>query len=380
LFKQLLLRLSKIVISTLKNGVDSKVNYVCRNLSKTQAAFSVNLPDFIKLLFSLLILIMMISPKKVNTTFKANLDSGFGVQANQRGGRFVNKDGSFNMRKEGLPLLERISFFSNLLELSWTQFFTFILLFYLLANVVFTLLYLAAGFNDLQGLISITTWGKIKEVFFFSTETFTTVGYGRVNPIGDGAHVISSLESMTGFLSFALVTGLLYGRFSRPRAYIAFSENALISPYKNGIALMFRMVPYKVNHDLTDARITISAVFMEMEEDKPIYKFYKLKLERERVDTFSMNWTVVHPIDEESPLSNFSKEDMKQSDLELYVQVNGFDSIFANMVMVRSSYTYEEIIFGAKFKPMYHESPDGNTTILELDKLNEFEKISLPES
>lgn len=319
----------------------------------------------------------MISPKKVNTTFKANPDSGFGVQANQIGGRFVNKDGSFNMRKEGLPLLERISFFSNLLELSWTQFFTFILLFYLLANVVFTLLYLLAGFNDLQGLISVTTWGKIKEVFFFSTETFTTVGYGRVNPIGDGAHVISSLESMTGFLSFALVTGLLYGRFSRPRAYIAFSENALISPYKNGIGLMFRMVPYKVYHDLTDARITVSAVFMEMEEDKPTYKFYQLKLERERIDNFSMNWTVVHPIDEESPLSNFTNEDMKQSDLELYVQVNGFDNIFANMVMVRSSYTFDEIIWGAKFKPMYHESPDGNTTILELDKLNEFEKVSL---
>lgn len=141
---------------------------------------------------------------------------------------------------------------------------------------------------------------------------------------------------------------------------------------------MFRMVPYKVYHDLTDARVTVSLAFMEMEEDKPIYKFYQLKLERERIDTFSMNWTVVHPIDEESPLLQFSKEDMQQSDLELYVQVSGFDNIFSNMVMDRSSYTYEEIIWGAKFKPMYHESADGNTTILELDKLNEFETVNLP--
>jgi len=321
----------------------------------------------------------MIPTKKVNTSSQANPDSGFGIQANQIGGRFVNKDGSFNIRKDGLSFLNRISFYSNLLELSWTQFFTFVLLFYLLANMGFTGLYLFAGTNQLQGLISTTSWGVVKEIFFFSTETFTTVGYGRVNPVGDGAHIIAALESMTGFLSFALLTGLLYGRFSRPKAYIAFSHNALVSPYKDGIALMFRMVPYKVNHDLTDARTTVNAVFIEMEEDKPIYKFYKLKLERERIDTLSMNWTVVHPIDEESPLLHFTRQDMQQSDLELYVQISGFDNIFSNSVIHRSSYTYEEIIWGAKFKPMYRESADGNTTILELDKLNEFDKATLPE-
>jgi inward rectifier potassium channel len=265
------------------------------------------------------------------------------------------------------------------LEISWLKFFAFILLYYLVANIVFTMLYLVAGHDQLQGLISTTLEGRVKEIFFFSTETFTTVGYGRINPVGDGAHIIASLESLTGFLSFAFLTGLLYGRFSRPRAYIAFSENALISPYKNGIALMFRMATYKVKHDLTDARVTVNVGFTETEEEKPIYKFYQLKLEREKIDTFSMNWTVVHPIDEESPLLNFIAEDMERSDLELYVQVSGFDNIFSNIVMHRSSYTFKEIIWGAKFKPMYRESADGHTTILELDKLNDFEKISLPE-
>lgn len=321
----------------------------------------------------------MPSAKKINVFSKANPDTGFGVQANQIGGRFVNKDGSFNLRKEGLPLLERISFYSNMLEISWAQFFAFILLFYFSANIVFTILYLLVGQYQLQGLISAAGWARVKEIFFFSTETFTTVGYGRINPVGDGAHIIASLESLTGFLSFAFLTGLLYGRFSRPRAYITFSENALMSPYKKGIALMFRMVPYKVHHNLTDARVSVNISFTEMEEDEPVYKFYKLKLERERIDTFNMNWTVVHPIDEESPLLNLNKEDMHGADLELYVQVNGFDNIFSNMVLHRSSYTFKEIIWGAKFKSMYHESADGNTTILELDKLNEFEKVSLPE-
>lgn len=321
----------------------------------------------------------MPSAKKINISSISNPDTGFGVQANQIGGRFVNKDGSFNMRKEGLPLLERISFYSNLLELSWIHFFCFVILFYLIANVVFTMLYLLAGYQQLQGLLSHTLWGRIKELFFFSTETFTTVGYGRVNPTGDGAHIIAALESLTGFLSFALLTGLLYGRFSRPLAYIAFSHNALISPYNEGTALMFRIVPYKAKHSLTDARISVNVAFIEPEDNKQVYKFYKLKLEREKIDTFSMNWTVVHPIDEESPLLHFKEEDMKITDFEMFVQVSGFDNIFSNVVMHRSSYTYKEIVRGAIFKPMYHESADGATTVLELNKLNDYEKAGLPE-
>jgi inward rectifier potassium channel len=168
----------------------------------------------------------MASSKKINPSSKTNPDIGFGVQANQIGGRFVNKDGSFNLRKEGLPLSQRMSIYSSLLELSWPQFMGVILLFYLVENLFFTFLYSIAGHDQLQGLISTTFWGRIMEIFFFSTETFTTVGYGRINPIGNIAHAISSLESLMGWLSFALVTGMLYGRFTRPKAYIAFSDNA----------------------------------------------------------------------------------------------------------------------------------------------------------
>lgn len=319
---------------------------------------------------------MAIIPK-VNPFSKTNPDTGFGVQASRLGGRFVNKDGSFNLRKDGLPLWTRLSIYSYLMELSVLKFSGIILLFYIVVNLLFTGLYLLSGNNQLQGFIAATEWQKIKEIFFFSTETFTTVGYGRVNPVGQAANIIAALESLTGWLSFALVTGLIYGRFTRPKAYLAFSEHALISPYKGGQGLMFRMVPYKINHHLTDARVVVNIAFMEMEDDKPEYKFYQLNLERSRIDMLNMNWTVVHPIDEESPLLNFTEEDMHRSDLELYVQVTGFDHIFSNNVMQRTSYTYKEIVWGAKFKPMYHESEDGTTTILELDKLNEKETVVL---
>lgn len=319
---------------------------------------------------------MAITPK-VNPFSKTNPDTGFGVQANRIGGRFVNKDGSFNLRKDGLPLYKRLSIYSYLMDLSIVTFLVIILVFYIIINIIFTGLYIAGGIEQLEGLLGKTQWEKIKEVFFFSTETFTTVGYGRINPVGFYAHIIAAIESLAGWLSFALVTGLLYGRFTRPKAYLAFSENALISPFKNGTGLMFRMVPYKTNHHLTDTKVVVNIAFMEMEDDKPEYKFYQLNLERSRIDTLNMNWTVVHPIDEESPLLNFNEEDMHRSDLELFVQVTGFDHIFSNIVMQRTSYTYKEIIWGAKFKHMYHESEDGATTILELNKLNERDEVSL---
>jgi inward rectifier potassium channel len=223
----------------------------------------------------------------------------------------------------------------------------------------------------LQGIIATTPWGKLKELYFFSTETFTTVGYGRVNPVGDVTNMIASIEAVSGFLSFAIATGLIYGRFSKPRAYLAFSDLALISPYQDKTALMFRFASYKENHMLTNVEVSVTVGFQVTENDKPVFKFYSLSLERNRVDSLPMNFTVVHPIDESSPLAGFSFEDMKNADLEIYVLIRGFDDVFSNVVLQRTSYIYDEIVFNRKFLPMYRESEDGKTTILEMGKLNE---------
>lgn len=315
---------------------------------------------------------------KINRRVKANPDTGFGTQASRIGGRFINRDGSFNLRKTGWPLWRRMSIYSYLLELSWLRFLGVIVLFYLLTNLFFTACYLLAGMEQLQGFVATSQWGKIKETFFFSTQSFTTVGYGRINPAGDGADLVSAIETMTGWLFFALVTGLLYGRFTRPKAYIAFSENALLSPYKDGTGLMFRMVPYKNIHQLSDARVAVNLSMLVSENGKTDYQFYQLSLERSRIDMFNMNWTVVHPIDEESPLYNFSKEDLENADFEVMVQVSGFDPVFSNQVMQRTSYTLRELVWGARFSSMYHQDEDGDTTILELDKLSRYEKAELP--
>src|SRR5215211_5572031 len=257
--------------------------------------------------------------RRINPSSKSNPDTGFGTQPGQIGGRFLNKDGSFNLRKEGSSFLRRSSFYSYLLELSWLQFLGIIILFYLLINLVFTIIYLLVGQSQLSGFVAAGEWGRIREVFYFSTQTFTTVGYGRINPIADGADTVASIETMTGWLFFALVTGLLYGRFTRPRAYIAFSENALISPYKEGTGLMFRMVPFKDIHQLTDAKVAVNLSLLAIENGIADYKFYQLTLERPRIDMFNMNWTVVHPIDDDSPLLHFTEDDVNRSDVELLI-------------------------------------------------------------
>jgi inward rectifier potassium channel len=307
----------------------------------------------------------------------SNPDTGFGNQPGQFGGRFMNKDGSFNLKKTGASFFKRASFYSYLLEISWVKFIMLIILFYLVVNVLFALGYFIIGEEELQGLLSRNYWSRVRELFYFSTQTFTTVGYGRINPVGDSADLLASIQAMSGWLFFALVTGLLYGRFTRPQAYIEYSENALIAPYKNGKALMFRLVPYKSNHHLSDVQVVVNLSYVFMKDGNPEYAFYKLGLERSRVDMFNMNWTVVHPIDDQSPLINFTKEDLEKSDVEILVQVSGFNPIFSNQVMQRTSYTYNEIIWGAKFKPMYHESEDGKTTILELNKLNDYEEAKV---
>jgi inward rectifier potassium channel len=318
----------------------------------------------------------MANQMRDNPFLKLNNDTGFGNNAKDYGGRFINRDGSFNLRKEGLPFWMRFSIYHSLINWPRWKFFGIIVLFYFSINLLYTLIYWIIGPDQFQGMIATQPWTKFKELFFFSTETFTTVGYGRVNPTGDAANIVAAIESMNGFLSFALATGLMYGRFSRPQAYLAFSENAFITPYQGKTGLMFRFAPYKDNHTLTNVEIKVNAGLTVQENDNSVFKFYDLDLERNHVDSLPMNWTVVHPIDEKSPLNGFSLEDMKASDLEIYVLVRGFDDAFSNNVLQRTSYTYEEIYFKRKFVQMYRESENGKTTILELNKLNRYTDIT----
>ena len=309
--------------------------------------------------------------KKINPFSHLNNNTGFSTNTNDIGsGRFINKDGSYNLVKEGMPFWKRVSLFHDMLYLPTWKFVGVILLFYVVINLAFTGVYFIIGSSQLQGLPVGDDWKIFRELFYFSTETFTTVGYGRVNPVGDAANLVSGIESLTGLSSLAIATGLIYGRFSKPRSYLAFSDHAVVGPYKEGTGLMFRFAAFKDKHSLTDLEIRVNVGLKVLENEEPVYKYFSLDLERTRVESMHMSWTVVHPVTETSPFYGFTEEDMKTGDVELYVMLRGFDDVFSNYVQQRTSYTYQEIFFNRKFVPMYRESDDGQTTILELDKLN----------
>lgn len=311
--------------------------------------------------------------KRINPFSKVNNDTGFGTTGAINGGRFLNRNGTYNLRKVGWPLWKRYSVYHWLISIPLWQFIGVVFLFYISINFIYTLVYLTIGPAQFIGMISPAGWKMFKELYFFSTETFTTVGYGRVNPVGDAANVVAAIESMNGFLSFAIATGLIYGRFSRPRAHLAFSENALIAPYQGKTALMFRFVCFKEQHALTDVSVKVNLAMMTQENGKAHYHYFSLSLERDYIESLPMNWTIVHPIDEQSPLAGLSAEDMAAADVEVYVLVRGFSDVYSNTVQQRTSYTFDEIKLSQRFRPMYQETENG--TVLELNKLNLFAEV-----
>jgi inward rectifier potassium channel len=177
-------------------------------------------------------------------------------------------------------------------------------------------------------------------------------------------------------LSFALATGLFYGRFSRPRAFLQFSHNSIIAPYKGGIALMFRMAPYK-NNILSEAEVKVNLAMQLEENGKMVNRFFNLDLEISNINSLALSWTVVHAINEKSPLFNFNYTDIVNAKTEALVFVKAFDEVFSNTVVQRFSYIASEIVWGAKFRMMYHADQKHGTTILDLDKINAYEKVEL---
>lgn len=314
--------------------------------------------------------------KKINSKAKAEKDSGFGTNASSYGGRFLNKNGKANIKKSGIGFMDSISWFHTLLNIPRWKFMVIVVFFYFFSNLLFATIYYTIGVEHLNGMTGITNWEKFGQAFFFSIQTFTTVGYGHISPSGFLTSLVAAIEALFGLLSFAIATGLFYGRFSKPQAHLKFSYNAVIAPYLEGTALMIRLSPFK-NTNFTDAEAKMTLGLVLDEKGKYVNKFYSLDLELSKVNALSLSWTLVHPITENSPLYNFSKEQYENINGEVLVYVKVYDDMYSTHVVKRASYTLNEIIYGAKFLPMFSRSEDDNKTILHLDKLNLFEKVTL---
>lgn len=278
--------------------------------------------------------------------------------------RAINKDGSFNVRRRGFSRLAG-SAYLRLVTMTWPRFLLAVLVYYLAVNSLFAAIYQMIGNGTLHASEHDLGLSGFARAFFFSAQTLTTVGYGSLYPFGPAAHVVAALEAAVGLMGFALATGLLFARFSRPSARLVFSERALVSPLRDGgSSLQFRIANERSNV-LMEVEAYVMLMTVERNASGVLQRnFVELPLERKKIYFLALTWTIVHPIDESSPLWGRTAADLEKLQAELLILIKGFDDAFSQVVHRRYSYRFDEIEWSARFGTVFDVSPAGH---LELD-------------
>jgi inward rectifier potassium channel len=304
-------------------------------------------------------------------------DLGFGaVVGNQSRQRLLNRDGSFNVVRRGLGVLETMAPYHAMLTLSWPAFLGVAALTYLALNLLFGAAYYALGPDALGGSGMAMLGGPFSRAFFFSVETFATIGYGLVGPNGVAANMLVTVEALVGLMYQALATGLLFARFARPTASIVFSNVAVIAPYAGGRSLQFRMANRRRSQIV---QLEAQVLFTRLEADasgRRVRRYDVLPLERNQVTFFPLSWTVVHPIDDASPLATRTMDDMRREEAEILVLLSGVDETFAQTVHARSSYRADEVVPNARFRPMFLTDSEGGVVGVDVTRLHEFDPVA----
>ncbi len=299
---------------------------------------------------------------------KASFDPGLTQQFTSPFRRVINQDGSFNVHRRGGTWRD-VHPYLHLINMGWVRFFATVVACYFLTNLIFAAIYFALGPDQLQGADAPTAMGRLLNDFFFSSHTLSTVGYGNITPKGIAANSVAAFEALVGVLAFAVATGLLFGRVSRPSARIGFSDSMLVAPYQDGNSLQFRVVNRRTN-DLMDIEVRVMLMTVTAKDGKPTRSYEPLKLERDQVVFLPLTWTIVHPIDSDSPLSGKTADDLKQQQAEILIVIKAYDDTFSQAVIARHSYRYDEIVWNRRFSPAFYVDANGDL-VLELAKLGE---------
>ena len=297
-------------------------------------------------------------------------DLGFGGKlGTERGKRLINRDGSFTVRRTGLGLRGFFSAYQTLLSTTWPRFLLFMAAGYLAINLVFAALFLACGPNAIGGL-SEGQQPSFEQAFFLSVHTISGVGYGHMHPSNRAADIVMTFESFAGLLVYAVGTGLAFARFSRARAVLGFSDNAVVAPYGDGTGLMFRVVNKRRN-EILDVGAKVILTTLQERGGEARRNYITLDLERESVELFPMTWTVVHPIVPGSPLYGRSEEDLRTLDAEILVILKGTDEPTAQSVFARTSYRYDDVLWNRRFADIFERDGFGVPQEVDVRRIHE---------
>lgn len=302
-----------------------------------------------------------------NRAGQAENDLGFGNRIGTDGERLINRDGSYNILRRGNYGWRP---YQSLVEMPWLKFLGLITLFYFFINGFFAIIYLLIGIENLSGVTVRTSQvDNFFTAFFFSVQTFTTVGYGAISPVGAISNLIASFNALVGLLSFALATGLLFARFAKPKANIIFSKQAVVRPYRDTPYQSFQFqVVNSRNNRITNLEAKVAITWIEQNKQKSTRHFSLLELEREKLTLFPLNWVIVHIINNDSPVWKWTKQDYFDKQAEVIVLLKGFDETYSQDVNANSSYTCYEVRWNMRFERIYYA--ENGHTVIELDRVH----------
>lgn len=245
-----------------------------------------------------------------------------------------------------------------LLAIPWVGFVGAIALLYLTINILFALAYLAGG----DGIANAQS-GSFLDAFFFSVQTFASIGYGAMHPQTLYANTFVTIEALVSLVSIAVLTGLAFARFSHPTTRVMFSRVAVITTNDGIPTLIFRAANQRHNHIL-EAQLRVHLIREELTaEGKFVLKIHDLKLVRSQSPSFFASWMVMHSIDESSPLSGKTSESLLMTKSIITISLSGIDETLAQMVHARHIYTAEEILWNQQFVDIIHHTSDGQRYI-----------------
>ena len=273
----------------------------------------------------------------------------------------------------GVPIRALDDLYHYLLTASWPLLIGLIAGLFVVANLIF-----AVGYY-LDGGVENTHSGSFLDMFFFSVQTMATIGYGKMEPVSLISNILVAVEALCGLLSLAMMTGLVFSKFSRPTARIRFSRYAVIGPRDGKTSLMIRMANMRANR-IVEAQIHV--VFTRQEttlEGESIRRFYDLPTTRYRSAMFVLSWTAVHQILEDSPFFGQTRESMAGTAPEIIVSITGLDETFSQTVHARHSYTLDDIVWGARHADVLKIFPDGSRAV-DYARFDDVEMLAAGES